>query len=99
SSAYETTCAQNASPRPVVRQCFRKRFIDRLASIGLATPPCGVPRVLRLPHAPPSPTIAVRLLDRRLQPHPDQPQDVPIDDASRHRFEKLRMRDRVEVLR
>ena len=27
-------------PRPLVRQCFRKRFMYRLASSGLTTPPC-----------------------------------------------------------
>jgi hypothetical protein len=50
------------------------------ASSGLATPPAGVPRVLPLP-----PTlrrfVASPLLDQCLEPHLDEGQDVPIDDA------------------
>src|SRR6266581_9392913 len=49
SSAYAMICARNASPHPVNRQCFRNRFMYRLASRGLTTPPCGVPHLLRLP--------------------------------------------------
>ena len=50
-------------------------------------------------HAPLALTIAARLLDRCLQPHLDQPKHMPIDDAARHRFEELCVRDRIEVLR
>src|SRR6266568_2379018 len=48
SSAYAMICARNASPHPVNRQCFRNRFMYRLASRGLTTPPCGVPQLLRM---------------------------------------------------
>ena len=48
-------------------------------------------------HAPSS--VAVPFLDRRFQPQLDQLQHVPVDDASGHRFEEVRMRDRVEISR
>src|SRR5438128_2572781 len=50
-------------------------------------------------HAPLAFTTPTRLLDRRLQPHLDQPKHMPIDDAARHRFEKLGVWNAVEVLR
>src|SRR5271166_5613619 len=43
--------------------------------------------------------VAVPLLDRSLQPHLDQMQHMPVDDAPGHRFEEVRMRDRVEIFR
>ena len=54
-------------------------------------------RLLASRHAPPS--LTVPFLDRRLQPQLDQPQHMPVDDASGHRFEEVRMRDGVEVFR
>jgi hypothetical protein len=41
-------CARNASPHPVNRQCFTNRFMYRLASRGLTTPPWGVTHLLRI---------------------------------------------------
>jgi hypothetical protein len=43
--------------------------------------------------------VAIPFLDRRFQPQLDQPQHVPVDDASGHRFEEVRVRNRVEVFR
>jgi len=40
--------------------------------------------------------VAVPLFNRRFQPQHDQPQHVPINDAPSYRFEKIRMRNRVE---
>jgi hypothetical protein len=39
----------------------------------------------------------VDLLDRRLQPHLDQPQEVPVADAPGQRSDQLGMRDTVKV--
>src|SRR5438445_2335546 len=47
-------------------------------------------------HAPLAFTTPTGLLDRHLQPHLDQPKHMPIDDAARHRFEKLGVRNAVE---
>ena len=81
----------------MIRQYFRNRFMYRLASSGLITPPCGVPRLLLLAarHAPLP--FLVPLFDRCLQPHLDQMQHVPIDDAPRHALHQFAVRDRVEV--
>ena len=50
------------------------------------------------PWAVPSfPSPLVRLLRRRLEPHPDQMQHVPVNDAARHGAEKFNMRNGVEV--
>src|SRR6478736_7681067 len=43
--------------------------------------------------------VAIPFLDRRLQPQLDQPQHVPVGDAAGHRFEEVRMRDRIEISR
>src|SRR4051794_33110294 len=43
--------------------------------------------------------VTVPLLDRRFEPQLDQPQHMPVDDASGHRFKEVRVRDRVEVFR
>ncbi len=43
--------------------------------------------------------VTAPLFNRRLQPHLDQPQYVPIDDAPCHRFEEIRIQNRVEVFR
>jgi hypothetical protein len=42
-------------------------------------------------------TPIVDLLDRRLQPHLDQAQDVPVAHATRHRLHELGVRDLIEV--
>ena len=42
---------------------------------------------------------AVPLFGRRCQPQLDQPQHMPVDDAAAHRFEQVRVRDRVEIFR
>ena len=43
--------------------------------------------------------VAIPLFDRCLQPQLDQPQHMPVNDASGHRFEEVRMRNRVEIFR
>src|SRR5689334_12528440 len=41
--------------------------------------------------------IITPLLDRRLEPHLDEAQDIPIDDAPSNRLHQFSVRDRVEV--
>ena len=70
----------------------------RLASIGLTTPPCGVPRVFSLPPLMrrfPSPSRS----STGPQPQLDQPQHIPIDDAPSHPPHQFAVRNGVEVLR
>ena len=43
--------------------------------------------------------IAIPRFDRCLQLQLDQPQYMPVNDASGHRFERVRMRNRVEIFR
>ena len=45
------------------------------------------------------PSSAVVFFNRRLQPHLDQMQQVPVRDPARHRFQKFGVRDRPEVVR
>ncbi len=47
-------------------------------------------------HAPPS--ILIPFLDWSLQPHLDQPEDVPVRDAHGDQLEKFGMRNGIEVL-
>ena len=49
SSAWETTYARNTSPPPLGRQCFRKRFMQILASKGSHDGALAVPGALLLP--------------------------------------------------
>ena len=48
-------------------------------------------------HAPGS--VGVTLLDRCLEPHLDEAQDVAIHDTPGHRLEEVRVRNRIEVAR
>ena len=48
-------------------------------------------------HAPRS--VLVPFLDRRFEPHLDQMQHVPVDDAPGDRLHQVPVRDRVEILR
>ena len=60
--------------------------------------PCGLPRpssLFRVVRCVPPPLVG--LFHRCLQPHLDQPQEVPIADASRQRFHEFGVRDAVEV--
>src|SRR6185437_8748398 len=41
--------------------------------------------------------IIIPLLDRRLEPHLNEVQDIPIDDAPSNRLHQFSVRDRVEV--
>jgi Ser/Thr protein kinase RdoA (MazF antagonist) len=43
--------------------------------------------------------VAIPLLDRRLEPHLDEGQDVPIDDAPGHALHQVPVRNVMEVLR
>ena len=45
------------------------------------------------------PSLAIRFLNRRLQPQLDQPQHMPVNDTSGHRSEEVRVRDGVELFR
>ena len=68
----------------------------RCPSLALVSP-FGFSVCLNEPTAAHAPRpVAVPLLDRSLQPHLDQMQHMPVDDAPGHRFEEVRMRDRVE---
>ncbi len=57
--------------------------------------------VLAAAHAPRP--VAVPFLDRRFKPHPRAldpgAQRMPVDDAAGHRFEEVRVRNRVEIFR
>ena len=77
---------QEAVHVDVGKQRARDTALRRAASAALAAA-----------HAPFS--VAIPFLDRRFQPQLDQPQHVPVDDASGHRFEEVRVRNRVEVFR
>src|ERR1700752_3924596 len=70
----------------VGKQRTCNRALGRAASASLATT-----------HAPCS--IFIPLFDWCLQPQLDEPQHIPVDDASGHRFEEVRVRNRVEVFR
>jgi site-specific DNA recombinase len=58
---------------------------------------CSPGRLLSATHPPMSPLVG--LFDRRLQPHPNQMQHLPIADAPCHARHQLRVRNRIEVLR
>jgi hypothetical protein len=47
---------------------------------------------------PPLP-VAVPLLDRRLEPHLDEGQHLPIDDAPGHALHQIPVRNVIEILR
>jgi hypothetical protein len=57
------------------------------------------PALILVACRPVMPPANVDLLDRCLQPHLDQPQEVPIADATRERLEEFGMRDLIEVTR
>jgi hypothetical protein len=44
-------------------------------------------------------SVAIPLLDWRLEPHLDECQDVPIDDAPGHALHQVPVRNVIEVLR
>src|SRR4051794_27534168 len=80
------TCARKASPRPgeppVLEEAVhvddreqraRNPALRRAARAALATGHAPLP-------------VTVPLLDRRFEPQLDQPQHMPVDDASGHRF-------------
>src|SRR5271165_7213553 len=85
-ASAETPMLQEAVHVDVGEQGARDPALRRAALAGLAAA-----------HAPRP--VAVPPLDRSLQPHLDQMQHMPVDDAPGHRFEEVRMRDRVEIFR
>jgi len=70
-----------------------------LASNGLSTPPLRRAALVAFTAAQAPSPIAIPFIDRRFQPQLDKPEHVPVYDASGHRFEEVRMRDRVEIFR
>jgi hypothetical protein len=87
------TCARNASPPPgqppvlqepvhidVGEQWARDAALGRAARVAFA-----------LTNAP-APVASIPLLDRRFQPQLDQPQHMPVHDATSYRFQKLTVR-------
>ena len=57
----------------------------------------AAPSLVLVPRRPARPTPFVGLFHRCHQPHLDQPQEVPIADAARQRFDEFGVRDAVEV--
>ena len=88
------------APVTIARLCgrFRKCAGSRWqAAVSRLRPEASAGAALAAAHAPRAVTIP--FLDRRFQPQLDEPRHLPVDDAPGHRFEEVRVRNRVEVVR
>ena len=69
------------------------------ASNGEAHPPCGGTDAVVAPSGRSHTSLGVPLFDRRFQPEAKHVQHSSVADPACDRFEQVRMRNRVEVLR
>src|SRR5262249_49106627 len=93
----EVRIVYRVSPSPFERGpqqgCLQHRWGREGRPLGAA------PALVLVARRPVMPPPGVDLLDRRLEPHLDQPQEVPIADPARERLEEFGVWDFVEVAR
>src|SRR5512135_1996030 len=80
---------QSRGPRMVLQHCWGRE----------RRPLRATPALILVARRPVMSTPLVDLLDRRFEPHLDQPQQVPIADPAGERLEELGVGDFIEVTR